>query len=152
MLPPPLPTQAFPVAGPSGQTSQALNRYQELQHSSSTFTSGPGPSIYLPGFRPTPYYLAPPAKNHMPVQEGYQNSHHLLAHDHARRASVAYSIHKGEIVNVKAILAHFPRGTTKPMMIGVGLNFCHLHFHLVLINKISGCMGDCAKHSCSYWG
>lgn len=151
MLPPLLPTQTFPVAGPSRQTPQAPNRYQESQYSPSTFTSGPGPSIYLPGFRPTPY-PALPAINHVPVREGYQDSHHLLAQDHARRASVAYSVHKGEIVNVKAILAHFPRGTTKPMMIGVGLNFCHLHFCLLLISTVSGCMGDCAKYSCSYWG
>ena len=52
---------------------------------------------------------------------GYQASHKQLTEEFSRRAFVAYTVHNGEVVNVKAILAHFPHGSTKAVMIGVCL-------------------------------
>ena len=77
------------------------------------------PSIYVPGFRPS--HVS--GSVHVPAaasgSTGYQASHADLGHEFARRASLAFSVHNGEIINVKAIFAQFPRGSTKAVMIGV---------------------------------
>jgi len=88
--------------------------------STQTFVHGNQvPSIYVPGFRPS--HVS--GSVHVPAaalgSTGYQASHADLGHEFARRASLAFSVHNGEIINVKAIFAQFPRGSTKAVMIGV---------------------------------
>ena len=89
----------------------------QLPSASRTFVHGNQvPSIYVPGFRPSHISRSV----HVPMaasgSTGYQASHADLGHEYARRASLAFSVHNGEVVNVKAILAQFPRGSNKAVM------------------------------------
>jgi hypothetical protein len=83
-----------------------------------------GPLVHVPGFQASPYASETPVASPSQLSNGYggyQASHKQLTEEFSWRAFVAYTVHNGEIVNVKAILAHFPRGSTKAVMIGVCL-------------------------------
>jgi hypothetical protein len=81
------------------------------------------PSVYIPGFRFSakdgPAQNHTSNKDHGHQHQGYQPSHQQLAGEFMRRAAMTHSANSGEFLHVKAILAHFPHGSTTATMIRV---------------------------------